>query len=159
VRRGVTPYRVVKGRVKVKASSSPDVTTWSKLSGTIQLDPAPPLGARAELSVDMRSFEAGDWFKNWKLKGDLDPTAHPTARFVLMRFDGLREASPGQLEATAVGQLQWRGQTAEIRVRGKARVNPRAIDASGSFELDALSLGIKADEPVRVEVSLSATAG
>jgi hypothetical protein len=150
---------VTKGRVTVKARSSADVTTWSKLSGTIQLDLDQPLGARAEMSVDMRAFEAGDWFKHWQLEGDMDPRAHPTATFMLMRFEGLREASAGQLEATAVGQLQWRGKTAEVRVRGTARVNPRAIDAAGWFELDARLLGLAADEPVRVEITLSATAG
>ena len=158
MRRGVKPYRVVKGKVTVKPRSSADVTIWSKLSGTIQLDLDQPLGARAEVSVDMRSFEAGDWFKHWQLEGDMDPQAHPTATFILMRFEGLREASAGQLEATAVGQLQWRGKTAEVRVRGTARVNPRAIDAGGWFELDAHSFGIAADESVRVEINLSATA-
>lgn len=151
-------YRVVKGKVTVKARSSADVTTWSKVSGTIQLDLDQPLGARAEVSVDMRSFEAGDWFKHWQVEGDIESPAYPTAKFVLMRIDGLRETSSGQLEATAMGQLQWRGKTTEVRVRGAARLNPRAIDATGWFELDARLLGLAADEAVRVEITLSATA-
>lgn len=159
MRGGLAPYRVVKGRVTVKAGSSPDVTTWSKVTGTIQLDLDRPDGARAEISVDMRSFEAGDWFQNWQRKGNLDADAHPTAKLVLMRLEGVREGSAGQLEGTAVGQLQWRGKTAEVRVRGTARVNPRAIEASGSFDVDPQRFGIKADERLRAEVSLSATAG
>src|SRR6266571_5950362 len=109
-------YVVHKGRVVVKARSPLQDTTatWKKPSGTIDLDPEQPRGARAEVSLDMRAFDAGDWFQNWKLKGELDAERHPTARFLLMRFEDLREPAPGQLEATALGQLQWRGRTVEV---------------------------------------------
>jgi polyisoprenoid-binding protein YceI len=153
-------YVVQKGRVVVKARApEPDMTaTWSKVSGTIDLDPEKPAGVRAELSLDMRSFVAGDWFARWQLKGDLDAERYPTAKFMLMRLENLREPSPGQLEAVALGQIQWRGLTVEVRARGKARVSPRQIDATGSFEISLGDLGVPAGDTFRVDVSLSATA-
>jgi polyisoprenoid-binding protein YceI len=153
-------FVVQKGRVVVKARApDPDMTaTWSKVSGTIDLDPERPAGARGEVRLDMRSFEAGDWFARWQLKGDVDAERHPTATFMLMRLESLREASSGQLEGVALGQLQWRGMTVEVRARGKARVSPRQVDATGSFDVSLADLGVPAGDTFRVEVSLSATA-
>ncbi len=153
-------YVVKKGRVMVTArASAPDMTaTWSRTTGTIDLDLEKPAGARAEVTLDMRSFTAGDWFAKWKLAGEVDADSHPTARFLLMRLEDLRETSPGQLEATALGQLQWRGKSTEVRARGKARVNRLQIEATGSFVLDVRDLGVALGETVRVEVSLSAAA-
>src|SRR5450432_1812324 len=104
-------YTVQRGKIEVKARSSlHDTTTvWSKVTGTIDFDPEATGGAQAEISVDMRVFDAGDRLKNWKIKGDLDPDSHPTATFQLMRFDQIGEKTAGDYEALATGQLSWRG--------------------------------------------------
>lgn len=152
-------YVVRKGRVVVTSRAAPDLSaTFDKPAGTIDIDPERPAGARAEITLDMRSFTAGDWFADWKVKGEVDPERHPVARFLLMRFENLRETSPGHLEATALGQLQWRGAMTEVRAAGKARVDRRHIEATGAFELRARDLGLPRADVLRVEVSLRATA-
>jgi polyisoprenoid-binding protein YceI len=151
--------------VVVKARSSIHDTTcvWSELSGTIDFDPAKPEAAAAEITVDMRVFDAGDRLKNWKLKGDLQPKAV----FRLSRLDGVTSATGSEaLSATAVGAIDWRGKTAEIRASGSATVTGTKIDAKCTFELNVRHLGVeppkilmfKVDEIVAVSVELSANA-
>ena len=161
-------YQVQRGRVEVKARSSlHDTTTvWAKLSGSIDFDPDARDGAQAEISVDMRSFDAGDRFKNWKIKSDLDPEGHHTATFRLTRFDQIAEPTAGNFEATAAGQLAWHGRSPDIKVKGKGKIDRRAIDAQASFELDVRTLGVapprflmfKVEDVVLVQVTLFAVA-
>ena len=153
-------YVVKSARVVVTARATPDlVARWSKGAGTIELDPDHPAGARAEITVDIRTFDAGDWFSHWRVNAGLDVDRHPTARFLLMRLEGARESTPGQIEGVAVGQLQWRGHTTDVRARGKARISRRQIDATGSFDVDARRLGVAAGDLLAVEVTLSAAPG
>ena len=161
-------FRVQRGVVEVKARSSihDTDTKFSKLEGWIEFDPDAPAGARAEISVDMRVFDAGDKLKNWKLRSDLEPDKHPTATFILMRLENAHEPGAGRFEAAAVGQLRWRGRSPDIRVRGQASVDRRAIDAKASFDLDVRELGVKppgflmfkVESVVTVHVTLFATA-
>jgi polyisoprenoid-binding protein YceI len=162
-------YTVQRGRVEVKARSSihDTNTVWAKVTGTIDFDPDKTDAARAEIQVDMRAFDAGDRLKNWKIKGDLDPDSHPTATFTLMRFDQINEKTAGDFEAVAVGQLAWRGKTPSIKVKGKARIDRRAIDAQASFDLDVRKeLGVtppkffmfKVEDVVSVQITLFAVA-
>jgi polyisoprenoid-binding protein YceI len=138
-------YRVQRGLVEVKARSSihDTDTRFAKLEGWIEFDPDQPAAARAEISVDMRVFDAGDKLKNWKLKSDLEPDKHPTATFVLARLENVHEPNAGRFAASAVGQLKWRGRAPDVRVRGQASVDRRAIDARASFDLDVRELGVK----------------
>jgi polyisoprenoid-binding protein YceI len=162
-------YRVQRGLVEVKARSSiHDTTTrFAKLEGSIDFDADAPAGARAELRVDMRVFDAGDRFKNWKLKSELDPDKHPTATFALSRFDDIREETAGRFVAAAVGQLRWRGRSVDVKVKGTATADRRAIEAAASFELDVKTLGVapprflmfKVEDVVLVQVTLRAVAG
>ena len=65
-------------------SSVHDTTTvWDKVSGNIDADPDAIETAKATFTVDMTSFDAGDWLKNRKLRKDFDMDAHPTATFTL----------------------------------------------------------------------------
>src|SRR5262249_56528201 len=83
-------YVVRKGRVVVTSRAAPDLSaTFDKPAGAIDIDPERPAGARAEITLDMRSFTAGDWFADWKVKGECDPERHPVARFLLIPFDDL----------------------------------------------------------------------
>jgi polyisoprenoid-binding protein YceI len=161
-------YNVQRGLVEVKARSAihDTMTKWTKVTGTVSFDADDPAAALAEIEVDMRSFDAGDRFKNWKLKSDLDPDAHPTARFVLSRLDEVREELAGRFVATGVGQLRWRGKSVDIKVRGKAAVDRKTIEATATFELDVKTLGVapprflmfKVEDVVAVEVTLRALA-
>jgi polyisoprenoid-binding protein YceI len=161
-------YHVQRGVVEVKARSSiHDTTTrFGKVEGTIDFDPDAAAEARAELSVDMRVFDAGDRFKNWKIKSDLDPDAHPTATFALVRLDSIHEATSGRFEARALGQIRWRGKGADVTVKGEASVDRRRIEASASFEMNVRDLGVspprflmfKVEDHVVCQVSLVAVA-
>jgi polyisoprenoid-binding protein YceI len=137
-------FKVQRGVLEVKARSKiHDTTTrYTKLEGTIDFDPDDPKNAKAEISVDMRVFDAGDRFKNWKIKGDLEPDKHPTASFTLMRIESIREATSSRFEAEAVGQLRWRGKATDVEVKGTAKVDRRSIEASAEFELDVKTLGV-----------------
>ena len=65
-----------------------------------------------------------------------------------------------------MGQLRWRGKSVDVKVKGKASVDRRTIDASASFELDVRDLGIaapkflmfKVEDQVVCQVDLSAVA-
>jgi polyisoprenoid-binding protein YceI len=162
-------FTVQRGLVEVKARSAihDTVTRWSRVGGVIRFDADDPGAAHAEIEVDMRSFDAGDRLKNWKLKSDLDPDSHPTAQFVLGRLDQVHEEVAGRFVAGGVGQLQWRGKRVDIAVRGKATVDRMSIEASASFELDVKTLGVspprflmfKVEDVVSVTVTLRALAG
>ncbi len=159
-------YKVQRGLVEVKARSAiHDTTTrWSKLSGEIEFDPDQPQTARAEIAVDMRAFDAGDRFKNWKIKSDLDPDAHPTATFTLARLESVHEPTSGKFQARAVGQLRWRGKGVDLKIKGDAKVDRRAIEATATFEMNVRDLGVsppkflmfKVEDEVTVQVSLMA---
>ncbi len=139
-------------------------TRFAKLEGTIDFDADDTKSARADLTLDMRVFDAGDRLKNWKLKTDLEPDQYPTATFTLARFLDIHEVTAGQYTATALGQLAWRDATPMVKVKGVASVDRRSIDARASFELDVRDLGIapprflmfRVEDVVRVQVSLFA---
>jgi polyisoprenoid-binding protein YceI len=159
-------YKIQRGAVEVRAKSAlHDTTTkFGKVEGTIDFDPDAPASAQCDIRVDMRVFDAGDTFKNWKLKGDLDAETYPTATFILARFDDVHEVTAGAFTATATGQIKWRDHTPIVKVKGKATVDRRSIDARASFDLDVRQLGIappkflmfKVDEIVAVQASVFA---
>lgn len=163
---GLIRYLVKTGRVVVTARSSvhDTRTVFGKVGGTIHVDPAHPAKeSAAELSVDMRAFDAGDRLKNWKLGSDLKPDLYPTATFRLTRLEDVRHVG-GNFEATAIGVLAWRTRQVEVQARGQATLGERALEASCRFELNVRDLGIeppkilmlKVEEVVGVEVTLSA---
>ena len=164
---GRLTYRVESGRVLVTAKSAihDTKTVWSKVSGTVSVDPeAPDAGAEAEVTVDMREFDAGDRLKNWKLKSDLDPDRWPTATF---RLTGLTVESRTPLRATASGTLAWHGRETQVRANGEGRLDAEGVQANATFDLDVTTLGVqppkilflKVESVVRVEVTLSARTG
>lgn len=155
-------------RVRVTARSSihDTETIWSRVSGTIEVDPdAIAEGASAEIEVVMTEFDAGDWLKNRKLRKDLAVSEHPRASF---RLDELVDvaASGDETSARATGTIAWRGEQASIAAEGSARVTSELIRATASFELDVTKLGvrppkilmIKVEDVVSVSVELVARA-
>lgn len=162
-------YLITSGRVTVTARSMvhDTKTIWDQVSGTIEVDPAnPAAGATATIEVDMRAFDAGDRLKNWKLKSDLDPDRHPTARFTLSGLTVGTQSGARVDGATARGQLAWRGKATDVTASGTGTLEAATLAAEARFELDVRTLGveppkilmIKVDPTVSVVVTLSARA-
>jgi len=80
-------YAVAAGKLTVKARSSvhDTTTTWDKVTGSVDADPDAIEQAKATFTVDMTSFDAGDWLKNRKLRKDFDMDGNPSATFTLDR--------------------------------------------------------------------------
>jgi hypothetical protein len=159
-------YTILRGELLVKARSKIHDTNaiFSKLGGSITLDPDSPAGAIAEITVDMRAFDAGDRLKNWKMKGDLDPDRWPTARFALNHLQDVREIEAGKFTALGFGTIAYRDHNVEIKVKGEASIDRRAISAKATFDLDMNLVGVtppkilmlKVEDVVSISVTLSA---
>jgi hypothetical protein len=161
-------YRVTSGTLTVRARSRiHDTTTvWNRVTGEIVADPdtlavapvrapdpAPgpdpgpddggPAGTSARFEVDMTAFDAGDFLKNRKLRKDFALEAHPRASFALTALRGVVQTGAA-FTATAVGTLDWRGKRVELTLSGRGTLDPMAVEASATFELDIRWLGLTA---------------
>jgi polyisoprenoid-binding protein YceI len=154
--------------VRARSSVHDTNTTFDKVTGTVQGDPAAleTSGATARFEVHMASFDAGDWLKNRKLKKDLDLDAHPIASFELRELRDVVRAEGTRFEATAIGAIRYRGREVAMEIRGSGTMDERGIEATGSFELDIRELGMqppkilmfKVEPEVTIEVTLRARA-
>ena len=170
-------YRVTSGTLTVRARSRiHDTTTvWNRVTGEIVADPdtlagapvlapapadARPAGTSARFEVDMTAFDAGDFLKNRKLRKDFALEAHPRASFVLTALQGVVRTGTA-FTATAVGTLEWRGKRVELTLSGRGTLDPMAMEASATFELDIRTLGLSAPRflmfKVEDEVTIAAT--
>jgi polyisoprenoid-binding protein YceI len=149
--------------VKARSSVHDTTTTWDKITGTVDADAdtLATAGARATFTVDMTSFDAGDWLKNRKLRKDFDMDAHPRATFELTAVkDVVRTGA--QFTANAEGVLRWRGKEVVLALAGRGTLDASCVIASATFELDIKRLGLQApkllmfkvDDEVSVEVSV-----
>jgi polyisoprenoid-binding protein YceI len=155
-------YRAT-GKLVVKARSSVHDTTtvWDKITGDVDADPDAIEAAVAKFSVDMTSFDAGDWLKNRKLRKDFDLEGHPTATFQLERVSEVVRGG-AKFEAKAEGQLQWRGKTVPLKLSGKGSLDADRLTASATFDLDIKLLGLqppkfflfKVEDVVTIDVTL-----
>lgn len=156
-------YLVQAGKLTVKARSSvhDTTTTWDKVSGEVDADPEAIEAAKATFTVDMTSFDAGDWLKNRKLRKDFDMDAHPRATFTLDRVsDVVRDGN--KFTAKAHGTLEWRGKEVVLELAGQGSLDRDRLDARASFQLDIKRLGLsppkffmfKMEDEVTVEVSV-----
>ncbi len=160
-------YRIGSGNIVVTATSSLHDTTirFGAVSGTVFFDPTAPTGATAQIKVDMRTFDAGDPMKNWKLKNDVRADEFPTATFTLERLDGVKTNDDGTLTAAARGVIGWRGKQTTVTVAGSAAVDKSGMRAQGTFLLDVTLLGMatpkvlmfRVDPVVRVAVDFIAS--
>jgi len=162
-------YRVAAGKLTVKARSKihDTSTVWTKITGTVDGD-AETLatkGATAVFTVDMTSFDAGDWLKNRKLKSDFEIAKHPSATFELRAVRDVIRDGP-TFTATAEGALTWRGKQILIELKGQGKLDDVSVQASATFVLDIKRLGmtaprflmIKVEDEVAIEVSVSGPA-
>ena len=129
-------YRT-QGKLTVKARSSVHDTTtvWNKVTGDVDADPDAIERATATFSVDMTSFDAGDWLKNRKLRKDFDLDQHATATFTLERVsDVMRDGD--RFTAKAEGTLRWRGKDVVLQLAGRGTLDKQRLEATATFELD-----------------------
>ena len=157
-------YRVSSGKLTVQARSRlHDTTTvWGKVAGDVEADVSAIESATATFTVDMTSFDAGDWLKNRKLKKDFDMDAHPQAHFELR---GIRDVTRDgtKFTATADGVLRWRGKEVVLTVAGRGTLDDVRVEASAKFDLDIRKLGlsaprflmIKIEDEVTIEVAVT----
>ncbi|MGE0869386.1 MAG: YceI family protein [Kofleriaceae bacterium] len=163
-------YRIDAGKLTVRARSRlHDTTTvWSKVTGQAEADPQTlsTEGAKANFTVDMTAFDAGDWLKNRKLKSDFAMDSHPRATFELRSVsDVVRDPASGGFTANAEGVLRWRGKEVVLELAGRGTLDAMRLEASATFELDIRHLGlqaprflmIKMDDEVTVEVTVRGT--
>jgi polyisoprenoid-binding protein YceI len=139
---------------------------WDKLSGSVEADADTLVeaGAKASLTADMTSYDAGDFLKNRKLRKDLDVKRHPQARFELTGLTDVKQLGEGKFDAVAEGTLSWHGRDVTVRAAGNGTIRGDRIDATASFELNVKDLGIeppkflmfKVEEIVDVTVTVRA---
>lgn len=156
-------YKVDSGKLTVKARSSvhDTTTTWDKVSGSVDADPDAIEQAKATFTVDMTSFDAGDWLKNRKLRKDFDMDAHPSATFTLERVSDVQRDGE-KFTAKAHGTLRWRGKELALDLAGQGTLDKARVEARASFSLDIKKLGLSApkffvfkmEDEVTVEVSV-----
>jgi hypothetical protein len=165
-------YQISGGKLTVKARSKVHDTTtvWDRITGEAQADPdtLASAGATATFTVDMTSFDAGDWLKNRKLRGDFDlgkDSRHPTATFELREVrDVVRDGS--SFTAIAEGALRWRDKEVVLVLSGRGKLDAVTLEASATFELDIKTLGLsaprflmfKVEDEVTVDVAISGRA-
>jgi polyisoprenoid-binding protein YceI len=134
---------------------------WDNVTGEVDATPDAIAAATATFSVDMTSFDAGDWLKNRKLRKDFDLEAHATATFQLTGVsDVVRDGS--SFTAKATGTLRWRGREVVLVLNGRGTLDDKAVTASATFPLDIKALGLSApkffvfkmEDEVTVEVAI-----
>jgi polyisoprenoid-binding protein YceI len=156
-------YSVATGKLTVKARSSvhDTTTTWDKVTGSVDADPDAIEQAKATFTVDMTSFDAGDWLKNRKLRKDFDMDGNPSATFTLDRVsDVVRDGS--RFTAKAHGTLRWRGKEVVLELAGQGSLDRDRLEARATFSLDIKRLGLQAprffvfkmEDEVTVEVTV-----
>ncbi|MEM9489294.1 MAG: YceI family protein [Myxococcota bacterium] len=132
-------------RVRTRSSFSDTVTTWDRVSGVVEADPetVDSAGASARFSVDMTSFDAGDWLRNRKLRSHFAMAQHPTATFELTGLRRVSRGPDGDFSAIADGDVYWRGRQLAVSATGRATMDERALEANASFDLDIRELGVE----------------
>ena len=153
--------------VRARSTMHDTTTSWTKLTGTVHAEPARLVEtARASIDVDMRSFDAGDWLRNRKLKKDLAVDRYNRAVFELSELRDLTMETDEKFQATAHGSILWHDRTVSVSITGCGTITANSISATGKFELNVTNFGIKppkflmfkVEEEVLVEITLSAYA-
>jgi len=156
-------YRIAAGKLTVKARSSihDTNTIWDQVVGEVDASPDVIEGAKATFTVDMTSFDAGDFLKNRKLRKDFEMERHPTATFQLTGVsDVTRDGS--SFTATATGTLRWRGKEVVLVLKGRGTLDDKAVSATATTTLDIKQLGLtapkfflfKVDDEVAIDVQI-----
>ncbi len=149
-------YRIDGGTLVVKATSKlhDTTTTWNKVTGTVTADPETlgSVGATASFDVDMTVFDAGDWLRNRKLRGDFALDDHPRATFELRSLREVVRTGP-TFTATAEGVIKWRGKEAMVTMKGQGKLDDASVEASATFDFDIRKLGMTAPRFLVIKMS------
>jgi polyisoprenoid-binding protein YceI len=121
------------------------VSTFDRIKGAVEADPdtLTETGAKANFTVEMGAFDAGDWLKNKKLKSELDPKKYPDATFELTGLSDVVKRDDGAFEATAKGMIRYRGRAVEVKIAGSGTIDAGGIDAKATFDIDLRDFGMK----------------
>lgn len=139
-----------------------------KVSGTLTGNPDSIADNPAiDVTVEMKSFDAGDWLKNRTLHGYFEVKKHATSTFALREIRAVERMDDGRYRATLVGTFEFQGKRYPLEASCTARVNARELSGDAEFSLFLPDMGLQApsflfvkmDDTVRVRVHLEATSG
>jgi polyisoprenoid-binding protein YceI len=128
--------------VSARSSVHDTDTRWKGITGSVEIDRANLAATTGTIEVDMTTADAGDWLKNRKLKKDINFDEHPRATFVVGGLEEIRDEGD-TVRASVRGTLSWRGKSVEVVASGSGTIGDSELRASGSFELDVTTLGVK----------------
>jgi polyisoprenoid-binding protein YceI len=157
-------FTVRTGKITVTARSSlhDTRTVWDRVTGEVEADPGAIEAAKASFTVDMTTFDAGDWLKNRKLRKDFDLETHPRATFQLSKVsEVVRDGA--SFTAKAEGILAWHGKQVVLELAGRGTLDNEHVVADATFPLDIRKLGLSAprffvfkmEDEVTVSVSVT----
>jgi polyisoprenoid-binding protein YceI len=144
----------VTGKLVVRARSAvhDTTTTFDKIAGDVEASAAALEGATGTFTVDMTSFDAGDWLRNRKLRKDFAMDAHPRATFALDKVSNVVRDGDG-FTAAAEGILRWRGKEVRLVLTGRGTLDDRALAATARFDLDIRTLGLQAPSFLMIKMA------
>jgi polyisoprenoid-binding protein YceI len=126
-------------------------TSWRGISGTIDADLESLEEIAAEVAVDMKTADAGDWLKNRKLRKDMDFDKHPEATMTIERLEDLQREGT-EVSATVHGTLKWRNREIAVVMSGSGSLGESELRAQGNFDIDVTQLGIKPPKVLMIKV-------
>jgi polyisoprenoid-binding protein YceI len=117
----------------------PVEAAFKKFTAQIAFDPARPESGKADITIDLASFDIGNDEINADVRGRswFDAKTHPTARFV---SQSVRAAGPGRFEAR--GPLTIKGRTVETVAPFTVKSDPAGQLFEGAFTLRRLQYSI-----------------
>ncbi len=153
-------------RVTAKSSLHDTTTVWDQLTGSVDVDVPELSSAKANVNVEMSSFDAGSWLKNRHLKKEMGLGKPQTASFELLSLSVANQEAGGNVAAEGMGAIVWNGQRAQVSLEGEGTITEQHIAVTCRFILNVRDVGItppgflgmKVEDEVSVVVSLHANA-
>lgn len=137
--------------VTARSSVHDTVTSWRGISGTIEADLEKLDEIAADVAVDMKTADAGDWLKNRKLRKDMDFDKHPEATMKIDRLEDVQREGT-EVKATGHGTLRWRGKEVPVVMTGSGTIGDSDLRAQGNFDIDVTHLGITPPKVLMIKV-------
>ncbi len=126
-------------------------TSWRGITGTIDADLENLEEIGADVVVDMKTADAGDWLKNRKLRKDMDFDSHPEATMKIDKLEDVKRDG-NKVSATVHGTLKWRNRELAVVMAGTGKIGDTELKAQGSFEIDVTQLGITPPKVLMIKV-------
>ena len=122
-----------------KQMNVPTEGKFSKFNARIAYDPAKPDAGKAEITIDMASFDIGaqDMNDEAQAKNWFDVKNFPQAKFTATSF---KAAGPGRFEVT--GPLTIKGKTANVTAPFTVKTDTAGTTYDGSFTIKRLAFNI-----------------